>query len=289
MVASFHPGSPLVDGKASLADAPGPGRASSVAFLARDAGPSIAHADEQALQRALARPAQTLPGGFLLRSLGLQSYLPTWRAMRAFTDTRGPDTPDEIWLLEHLPVYTLGQAADPSHVLDPGAIPVVPTDRGGQVSYHGPGQAVVYCLFDLRRRRWMVRETVQRLEEAVIRTLARHGVVGLRRPSAPGVYVGAPHARAGAKVSALGLKVRNGCTYHGVSINVDMDLRPFAGINPCGYRGLESVDLATLGVHALPDAVAMCFATELAMLAEDLERAQGAGPCPGGHPQPRSS
>ncbi len=184
-------------------------------------------------------------------------------------------------------MYTLGQAADPSHVLDPGAIPVVPTDRGGQVSYHGPGQAVVYCLFDLRRRRWMVRETVQRLEEAVIRTLARHGVVGLRRPSAPGVYVGAPHARAGAKISALGLKVRNGCTYHGVSINVDMDLRPFAGINPCGYRGLESVDLATLGVHALPDAVAMCFATELAMLAEDLERAQGAGA--GGHSQLRSS
>ncbi len=236
-------------------------------------------AGEQALRQALAQPAQTLPGGLLLRSLGLQSYLPTWKAMREFTDARHPDTPDEIWLLEHLPVYTLGQAADPAHVLDPGAIPVIATDRGGQVSFHGPGQAVVYCLLDLRRRRWLVRETVHRLEEAVIRTLARHGVVGLRRPGAPGIYVGAPHPRAGAKVSALGLKVRNGCTYHGVSINVDMDLSPFSGINPCGYRGLESVDLATLGVHALPDAVAMCFATELAMLAEDLERSQaGASP-----------
>lgn len=248
------------------------------AQTARAALSSATSAGEQALRQALAQPAQTLPGGLLLRSLGLQSYLPTWKAMRAFTDSRTPDTPDEIWLLEHLPVYTLGQAADPAHVLDPGAIPVVATDRGGQVSYHGPGQAVVYCLLDLRRRRWLVRETVHRLEEAVIRTLARHGVVGLRRPGAPGIYVGAPHPRAGAKVSALGLKVRNGCTYHGVSINVDMDLSPFSGINPCGYRGLDSVDLATLGVHALPDAVAMCFATELAMLAEDLERAQtGAG------------
>ena len=248
------------------------------AQTARAALSSATSAGEQALRQALAQPAQTLPGGLLLRSLGLQSYLPTWKAMRAFTDSRTPDTPDEIWLLEHLPVYTLGQAADPAHVLDPGAIPVVATDRGGQVSYHGPGQAVVYCLLDLRRRRWLVRETVHRLEEAVIRTLARHGVVGLRRPGAPGIYVGAPHPRAGAKVSALGLKVRNGCTYHGVSINVDMDLSPFSGINPCGYRGLDSVDLAALGVHALPDAVAMCFATELAMLAEDLERSQaGAG------------
>lgn len=239
-------------------------------------------AGEQALRRALARPPQSLPSGLVLRTLGLQSYQPTWRAMRAFTDSRDSDTPDEIWLLEHLPVYTLGQAADPAHVLDPGAIPVVSTDRGGQVSYHGPGQAVVYCLLDLRRRRWMVRETVHRLEEAVIRTLARHGVVGLRRPGAPGIYVGAPHPRAGAKISALGLKVRNGCTYHGVSINVDMDLSPFAGINPCGYPGLDSVDLATLGVHALPEAVAMCFATELAMLAEDLRSAQpaAASACP---------
>ncbi len=266
MVASIAPGSPL---------SPVMPRGLGALHPAAQ-GAACASAGEQALQQALARPAQSLPGGLLLRSLGLQAYVPTWRAMRAFTDGRGPDTADEIWLLEHLPVYTLGQAADPAHVLDPGSIPVVPTDRGGQVSYHGPGQVVAYCLLDLRRRRWLVRETVQRLEEVVIRTLARHGVVGLRRPGAPGIYVGAPHARAGAKISALGLKVRNGCTYHGVSINVDMDLRPFSGINPCGYPGLDSVDMATLGVHALPDAVAMCFATELAMLAEDLEPAPGA-------------
>ncbi len=275
MVASIHPGFPLATRAA---------RVSGLVTPEPVSAPPGACAGEQALRQALARPGQALPGGLVLRSLGLQSYEPTWRAMRAFTDTRGPQTPDEIWLLEHLPVYTLGQAADPAHVLDPGSIPVVATDRGGQVSYHGPGQAVVYCLLDLRRRRWMVRETVQRLEEAVIRTLARHGVVGLRRPGAPGIYVGAPHPRAGAKVSALGLKVRNGCTYHGVSINVDMDLSPFAGINPCGYPGLDSVDLATLGVHALPETVAMCFATELAMLAEDLERAPtGAAP---GHVSP---
>ncbi len=216
----------------------------------------------------MARAPQALPGGIRLRQLGLQAYVPTWDAMRAFTAARLPTTPDEIWLVEHLPVYTLGQAGQAQHVLDAHGIDVVQTDRGGQVTYHGPGQAVVYVLMDLRRRHWMVRETVHRLEEAVIRTLTRLGVVGVRRPGAPGIYLGAPHPRAGAKISALGLKVRQGCTYHGVAINVDMDLTPFAGINPCGFSGLDVVDLAQLGVHTRADAVGMCFATELAMLAD---------------------
>ena len=227
-----------------------------------------ASAAADALRDALAQPPQELAPGLLLRSLGLQAYVPTWDAMRAFTQARDADTADELWLVEHPPVYTLGQAAKAEHLLDTGDIEVVQTDRGGQVTYHGPGQTVVYVLLDIRRRRWMVRETVTRLEEAVIRTLARLGVVGVRRPGAPGIYLGAPHPRAGAKISALGLKVRNGCTYHGVSINVDMDLRAFAGINPCGYPGLDTVDLAHLGVHTLVDTVGMCFATELAMLVD---------------------
>ncbi len=223
---------------------------------------------EHVLAQALAQPALDLPGGMLVRKLGMQAYQPTLDAMRSFTERRNAGTPDEVWLVEHFPVYTLGQAAKPEHLLDTGQIDVVQTDRGGQVTYHGPGQAVVYVLLDIRRQRWMVRETVHRLEESVIRTLARQGVVGVRRPGAPGIYLAAPHPRAGAKISALGLKVRNGCTYHGVSINVDMDLSAFAGINPCGYPGLETVDLAHLGVHTRPDAIAMSFATELAMLAE---------------------
>ncbi len=231
--------------------------------------PSRAAADtRQALRDALARPAQELAPGLLLRRLGRQAYVPAWDAMRAFTAARDASTADEIWLLEHPPVYTLGQAARAEHLLDTADIEVVQTDRGGQVTYHGPGQMVAYVLIDIRRRRWMVRETVTRLEEAVIRTLARLGVVGVRRPGAPGIYLGAPHPRAGAKISALGLKVRNGCTYHGVAINVDMDLTAFTGINPCGYPGLDTIDLARLGVHTLVDTVGMCFATELAMLAE---------------------
>ena len=223
-------------------------------------------ADASSLDLALELPAQDLPGGMLLRSLGLQPYQHAWDAMRTFTAARDASTPDEIWLVEHWPVYTLGQAGKPEHVLNARGIPVVRSDRGGQVTYHGPGQAVAYVLLDIRRRHWMVRETVARLEEAVIRTLARLGVVGVRRPGAPGIYLGAPHTRAGAKISALGLKVRNGCTYHGVAINVDMDLTPFSGINPCGYAGLDTVDLAGVGVRTRADAVGMCFATELAML-----------------------
>ncbi|QKT02881.1 lipoyl(octanoyl) transferase LipB [Ectothiorhodospiraceae bacterium 2226] len=175
-----------------------------------------------------------------VRRLGRRDYRPVWQAMQTYTDSRGPDSPDELWVVEHPPVYTLGLNAKPEHVLDPGDIPLVPVDRGGQVTYHGPGQVVVYTLLDLRRRGLGVRELVDRLELAVIDLLAAEGVTGERRRSAPGVYVG------GAKIAALGLRVRRGCAYHGLALNVAMDLAPFARINPCGYPGLPVTQLADL-------------------------------------------
>jgi len=167
--------------------------------------------------------------------------------MRVFTDARGADTADEIWLVEHPPVFTLGQAGNPAHLLSADSgIPLVKVDRGGQITYHGPGQVVAYLLLDLRRRKLMVRELVTRIEQAVIDTLAAYNLAGERKAGAPGIYVApgpdvGPHA--GAKIGALGLKIRNGCSYHGVSLNVKMDLRPFLAINPCGYAGLETVDM----------------------------------------------
>jgi lipoyl(octanoyl) transferase len=181
-------------------------------------------------------------GALLVRQLGLTEHVDTFAAMRAFTAARNAakdaNAQDEIWLTEHAPVYTLGLAGKPEHVLNPHGIPVVQTDRGGQVTYHGPGQVVAYVLLDMRRRDLKVRELVTRIEDAVIATLAEYGVSGQRRAGMPGVYVNE------AKIAALGLKVKNGCTYHGVSLNVAMDLAPFAGINPCGYAGLTSVQLA---------------------------------------------
>ncbi|MCC6302891.1 MAG: lipoyl(octanoyl) transferase LipB [Gammaproteobacteria bacterium] len=176
-----------------------------------------------------------------VRHLGLRDYAPVVAAMQAFTESRDADSGDEIWLLEHPPVYTLGRAALPDHVLAPGAIPVVRTDRGGQVTYHGPGQLVAYTLIDLRRRRLGVRDFVHLLEGCLIDLLAGYGIPAGRRAGAPGVYV------ADAKIAALGLRVRRGCAYHGVSLNVDMDLEPFARINPCGYPGLRVTQLAALG------------------------------------------
>jgi len=172
---------------------------------------------------------------------GLQPYQPVWRAMQAFTDARTADTPDELWIVEHERVFTLGQAGKWEHVLLPGDIPVVPVDRGGQVTYHGPGQIVAYPLVDLRRAGLGVREFVQRIEQAIIDTLAEWNIVALRRPGAPGVYV------AGAKVAALGLRVRRGCTFHGLAFNVNMDLEPFRRINPCGFQGLEVTQVLDLG------------------------------------------
>src|ERR1700761_9172641 len=189
-----------------------------------------------------------------LRWLGREPYEASFDAMRAFTDARIADTPDEIWLVEHPPVFTLGQAGDPAHLLaaDSG-IPLVKVDRGGQITYHGPGQVVAYLLLDLRRRKLMVRELVTRIEQAVIDTLAAYNLAGERKAGAPGIYVSeqpdaGPHV--GAKIAALGLKIRQGCSYHGVSLNVKMDLQPFLAINPCGYAGLETVDMATLRVAA---------------------------------------
>lgn len=176
----------------------------------------------------------------LFRSLGLSDYCSTWQAMRDFTDTRTPDTTDEIWLVEHPPVYTQGQAGKPEHLLVPNDIPLVQTDRGGQITYHGPGQLVAYPLLNLKRRKLGVRDLVTLLEQSVIELLAEYGLESAARPDAPGVYV------AQRKVASLGLRVRKGCSYHGVSINVDMDLSPFANINPCGYAGLAMTQLRDL-------------------------------------------
>ena len=162
--------------------------------------------------------------------------------MQAFTAAREPDTPDEFWLLEHPPVYTQGQAGRAEHLIAETAIPVVPIDRGGQITYHGPGQLVAYVMVDLRRRGYGIRELVTRMEQAVIDLLAAHGVVAERRAGAPGVYVD------GAKIAALGLRVKHGCTYHGLAFNVDMDLGPFAAINPCGYAGMRVTQCRDLGV-----------------------------------------
>jgi lipoyl(octanoyl) transferase len=179
--------------------------------------------------------------------------------MRAFTDSRDADTPDALWLLEHPPVFTLGQAGRPEHLLAPGTIPVIQTDRGGQVTYHGPGQLVAYLLLDLRRAGIGIKRLVERLEQAVIDLLAEHGVAAERRADAPGVYV------AGAKIASLGLRVRNGCCYHGLALNVDMDLEPFGRINPCGYAGLAVTRL----VDHVPG---ISFAETAQALAEILAR-----------------
>lgn len=181
------------------------------------------------------------------RRLGMVDYEPTWRAMQAFTAARGPDAPDELWLLEHPPVFTLGQAGRREHLLQDIGVPVVAVDRGGQITYHGPGQAVLYVLLDLRRRGYGVKELVRRLEQAVIDLLAAHAVTATRLAGAPGVYVAAADGRP-AKIAALGLRIRNGCSYHGLALNVDLDLAPFAAINPCGYAGMAVTRLKDLGV-----------------------------------------
>ena len=178
----------------------------------------------------------------VVKRLGRVAYAPTFQAMQDFTAQRTAETPDELWIVEHPPVYTLGQAGKPEHILRDVGIPIVNIDRGGQVTYHGPGQVVIYLLLDLPRRKLKVRELVSAIEQAVIELLGAYGVAAERRTGAPGVYVGE------AKVAALGLRIRNGCSYHGVSLNVDMDLSPFAAINPCGYAGLEVVQTRDLNI-----------------------------------------
>ena len=181
-----------------------------------------------------------------IRALGRSDYATTWRAMQAFTDARTEETSDEIWLTEHPPIYTLGLAGRREHLLRDNGIPVQKVDRGGQITYHGPGQLVAYTLFDLRRSRVGVRAMVRSIEGAVIEWLRALGISAYGKPSAPGVYVAIANAEA--KIAALGLKVRNGCTYHGLAVNIAMDLAPFADIDPCGYPGLAVTQLADLGV-----------------------------------------
>lgn len=178
-----------------------------------------------------------------VRWLARRPYRPLWREMREFTDARSARTPDEIWFAEHPPVFTLGLNAGREHLLAPGNIPVVDVDRGGQVTYHGPGQLMIYPLIDLRRAGLGVRDVVTALEQAAIDVLAGYGIRAICCRNAPGVYV------AGQKIASVGLRIRHGCSYHGMAFNVDMDLEPFSRINPCGYRGLEVTDLAELGVR----------------------------------------
>ncbi|WP_397534385.1 lipoyl(octanoyl) transferase LipB [Roseateles sp.] len=215
----------------------------------------------------------------IVKNLGRVDYAPTLEAMRAFTEARGAATPDELWLCEHPPTYTQGLAGKADHVLNPAGIPVVQTNRGGQVTYHGPGQVVAYPLVDLQRLGIYVREYVFRLETAVIQTLASFGITGHRVAGAPGIYVrlddpGSHAALAGpapaddpfrglGKIAALGIKISRHCSYHGVALNVAMDLQPFAGINPCGYAGLATVDLATLRVFTDWPTVAQRFGERL--------------------------
>jgi lipoyl(octanoyl) transferase len=215
-----------------------------------------------------------------IRLLGRADYLTTYEAMQAFTAARTADTPNELWLCEHPPVFTQGLAGQASHLLMPSDIPVVQTNRGGQVTFHGPGQVMAYPLINLQRAGYYVKEYVYRIEEAVIKTLAHFGVTGHRVAGSPGIYVRLddPHAhgaltgprlpadpfRGLGKIAALGIKVSRHCTYHGAALNVAMDLQPFERINPCGYAGLKTVDLFTIGVEATWDDAARVLAGQLA-------------------------
>lgn len=223
-----------------------------------------------------------------IRHLGRVDYASTVQAMQDYTATRTPADPDTLWICEHLPLYTQGIAGKSDHVLDPGEIPVIATNRGGQVTFHGPGQVVVYPLIDLQRAGYFVKEYVYRVEEAVIRTLAHFGITGHRVTGAPGIYVRLddPHSHAMlpqrpqkhtvadaptpdfeglGKIAALGIKVSRHCTYHGVALNVDMDLEPYDRINPCGYAGLKTVDLSTIGVHTTWEEAAQVLGQQLSI------------------------
>ena len=200
----------------------------------------------------------------IVRDLGEQPYLETWEAMKSFTASRDASTPDELWLLEHPRVYTQGQAGKAEHILAPGDIPVILVDRGGQVTYHGPGQLVVYLMIDLTRHRLGIRSLVDVIEQAIVRTLAGMGVAAAPRPDAPGVYVEQ------AKIASLGLRVRRGCSFHGLALNVAMDMEPFRRINPCGYAGMAMCQVS--------DFVPGATVTDLAStLSDELERGLAGG------------
>jgi len=201
----------------------------------------------------------------LVRHLGQVEYERTWREMQSFTDSRSADTPDEVWYLQHAPVFTLGRNGKPEHLLDTGEIPVIQVDRGGQVTYHGPGQLVIYPLLDLTRLQLGVQSLVRILEQTVIDLLAGHGVTATRRNKAPGVYVD------DRKIAALGLRVRRGCCFHGLSLNMDMDLAPFSMINPCGYPGMQVTQLADLGVTQPLDTISRQFQAHFERLLDNPE------------------
>ena len=201
----------------------------------------------------------------LVRHLGQVDYARTWREMQIFTDSRSSATPDEVWFLQHAPVFTLGRNGKQEHIHESGDIPVIQADRGGQVTYHGPGQLIVYTLLDLSRRQLGVQSLVRILEQTVIDLLAGHGLVATRRVKAPGVYVD------NCKIAALGLRVRRGCCFHGLSLNVDMDLTPFSKINPCGYPGLQVTQLADHGVAEPLDVITRQFQAHFVQLLDNPE------------------
>ncbi|MFZ6820553.1 lipoyl(octanoyl) transferase LipB [Undibacterium sp. Ji22W] len=222
------------------------------------------------LSNPIANETVTNVPQIMIRQRGQEDYQTSFAAMRAFTDARTADTPDELWIVEHPPVFTLGLGANQSHVLAPHDIPVIQTDRGGEVTFHGPGQVVIYLLIDLKRRhtkgRLFAREFVHQIEQAVIDTLGAYNIAGERIAGAPGIYLKQGEWQ-GAKIAALGLKVRaNGCTYHGVSLNVAMDLQPFSWINPCGYEGLATIDMRTLQVQVPLEQVQTALAQRLQYL-----------------------
>lgn len=208
----------------------------------------------------------------IVRQLGLRPWEPVSQAMHQFTDSRQADTPDELWLVEHPPVFTQGQAGKAEHLLMPGDIPVVQSDRGGQVTYHGPGQQVMYVLIDLKRRKLGVRQLVTAIEQTVVETLAHYNVTAYARPDAPGVYVD------GKKICSLGLRIRQGCSFHGLALNIAMDLAPFQRINPCGYAGLEMTQLSAFQEDVTPEAVQPVliekFLQQLAIPSADWQTAE---------------
>lgn len=205
----------------------------------------------------LSRLSQCMSNSLIVRYLGLKDYLPVWQAMHDFTDNRDDATIDEVWLVEHNPVFTQGQAGKAEHLLNTGDIPVVQSDRGGQVTYHGPGQLVAYFLINLRRKSLGVRELVTDIENIVINTLSAYSIDSAARPDAPGVYV------EGKKICSLGLRIRKGCSFHGLALNINMDLNPFLRINPCGYQGMEMIQVSQLGGPNSIEKVAQQLVNEL--------------------------
>ncbi len=206
-----------------------------------------------------------MPADLLVRRLGLREYEPTWRAMQRFTDGRDATTPDELWQVEHPPVFTLGMNGKREHVLNAGDIPVVPIDRGGQVTYHGPGQALIYLMLDIKRRHLGVRQVVEQMEQAIIQLLADHNIEAYGRRDAPGVYV--KNTDTEMKIAALGLRVRRGCSYHGLALNIDMNLEPYQRINPCGYAGMAITQMSALHespeIHPIQDQLCQKLAEQL--------------------------